>query len=170
LTPAEGSGSFEGPPAALFGPSDAIVADALRTQIQDALNRARKERDRHRTLVLSTTLSEVRNQEIHEGGEAGDETVREVVARAVKQRREAAELMRSGGREELARREEEEAAILAEFLPPPLEEPEVRAMIREIVADGADQMGPVMGRLMPRIKGRFDGKEANRLVREELEA
>lgn len=144
------------------------MSDSLRKQLQDALNQARKNRDKLRTLVLSTVLSEVRNEEIQTRGDAEDELVTTVLTRAVKQRREAAEQMRSGGRAELAEREEEEARILGEFLPPPLEEDDVRAMIREIVADGADQMGAVMGRLMPRIKGRFDGKEANRLVREEL--
>ena len=144
------------------------MSDSLRKQLQDALNQARKDRDKLRTLVLSTVLSEIRNEEIQTRGDAGDELVTTVLTRAVKQRREAAEQMRSGGRAELAEREEEEVRILGEFLPPPLEEDDVRAMIREIVAEGADQMGAVMGRLMPRIKGRFDGKEANRLVREEL--
>jgi len=145
------------------------VPDPLRKQLQDALNRARKERDRLRTVVLSTVLSEVRNEEIQaRGEEGGDEMVTTVLTRAVKQRREAADQMRRGGREELALREEEESRILSEFLPPALEEDEVRAMIRELVDGGSDEMGAVMGRLMPRIKGRFDGREANRLVREEL--
>lgn len=145
------------------------MPDPLRTQLRQALDRARRERDRLRTLVLSTALSEVRNAEIEAGAEADDAQVVEVLSRAVRQRREAAEQMREGGRDELASREEEEARILSEFLPPPLDEDAVRAMIREILAEGADQMGAVMGRLMPRIKGRFDGREANRLVREELE-
>jgi uncharacterized protein len=144
------------------------LADPLKAQLQEALNRARKERDRLRILVLSTVLSEIRNEEIRARGEADDELVTTVLTRAVKQRREAAEQMRQGGREELALKEEDEARILGEFLPPALDEEEVRAMIREMLAAGADQMGAVMGRLMPRIKGRFDGKEANRLVREEM--
>lgn len=94
--------------------------------------------------------------------------VRAVLARGIKQRRDAAEQMRSGGREELARHEEEEAEVLSGFLPPGLSEEEVRAIVRTIVAEGPAEMGPVMGRLMPRIRGRFDGKEANRIVREEL--
>ncbi len=44
----------------------------------------------------------------------------------------------------------------------------MRDIVREILAGGADQMGQVMGQLMPRIRGRFDGKEANRIVREEM--
>jgi uncharacterized protein YqeY len=76
--------------------------------------------------------------------------------------------MRAGGREELAEKEESEAEMLAGYLPESLSEDEVREMIQEIVAKGPREMGPVMGQLMPRLKGRFDGKEANRIVREVL--
>lgn len=144
------------------------MSSELKQRLQDDLKSARKGKDRLRTLVISTTLSEVRNHEIAQGGEADDDDVIEVVARAVKQRREAAEQMRDGGREELAEKEEKEAEILSEYTPPPLSEEEVRAMVREAIAGGADSVGPVMGRIMPRLRGRFDGKEANRIVREEL--
>ncbi len=141
------------------------LADRLRSD----LNAARKERDRARTLLLTTTISEVRNREIELGRAASDEDVIEVVNRAIKRRREAAEQMRAGGREELAVKEEAEAEQLAEYLPPGLGEDEVRALVRDAIAAGAANVGAVMGRIMPAIKGRFDGREANRLVREELE-
>lgn len=144
------------------------MSESLKHQLEQELTRARKARDRLRTTVLSSTLAELRNLEIEERSEADDPMVRRVLARAVKQRREAAEQMRSGGREELATKEEEEARILTAFLPEPLAAEEVRAMVREIIEDGVSQMGAVMGRLMPRIQGRFDGGEANRIVREEL--
>lgn len=141
----------------------------LKARLQNDLGEARKSRDKVRTLVLSTTLSELRNREIDERREVGDTEVQEVVSRAIKQRRDAAEQMRAGGRPELAEKEEAEAEILKAYLPEQLSPDEVRAMIREIVEGGATAMGAVMGQLMPRIKGRFDGKEANALVREALE-
>jgi uncharacterized protein len=119
-------------------------------------------------VVLTSTLSELRNREIDTRRSADDAMVLEVLARGIKQRRDAAEQMRAGGREELARHEEEEAEVLASFLPAALGEEEVRAVVREIISEGPAEMGPVMGKLMPRIRGRFDGKEANRIVREEL--
>ncbi|MBW3534296.1 MAG: GatB/YqeY domain-containing protein [Gemmatimonadetes bacterium] len=146
------------------------MSSELKSRLQADLNRARKERDRQRTLILGTTISEIRNREIDQGREAGDEDVLDVLTRAVKQRREAADQMRSGGREELAAKEESEAVVLQEYMPEPLAEDEVRALVREAIADGATDMGAVMGRVMPRLKGRFDGKEANRIVREELGA
>jgi uncharacterized protein len=144
------------------------VSESLKAQLERQMKEARKARDRLRTTVLSSTLSELKNAEIEEGREADDEMVKRVLTRALKQRKEAADQMRSGGREELARKEEEEAEILSAFLPPPLDEAEVRARVREIIRAGTTEMGPVMGELMPRIRGRFDGKEANRIVREEL--
>jgi uncharacterized protein YqeY len=64
--------------------------------------------------------------------------------------------------------EEAQAAVLQGYLPEGLSGDEVRAMVRAAIADGATEMGPLMGRIMPHIRGRFDGKEANRIVREEL--
>jgi uncharacterized protein YqeY len=144
------------------------VSGELKARLRGDLNAARKAREKLRTLVLSTTLSELRNREIELGREADDQDVTLVLAGAVKRRREAAEQMRAGGRPELAEREESEAEILSAYLPAGLSEEEVRVMIRGILDEVGQELGPVMGRLMPRIKGRFDGKEANRIVREEL--
>lgn len=146
------------------------MSSDLRSRLQSDLNAARKERDKSRIVLLTMTLSELRNREIEKRGELTDEEAVEVVTRALKQRREAADQMRKGGREELAAKEDGEAEILQGYLPEPLSEDEVWGYVREIVAGGAEGVGPVMGRLMPKIKGRFDGKEANRIVREELEA
>jgi len=144
------------------------LASDLKQRLQKDLDRARKAREKLTTLVLSSTLSELRNWEIENGREAGDEDVRQVLSRARKQRNEAADQMRQGGRSELAEREEQEAAILQEYLPPPLTEDEVRILVRAAIGEGAGDVGPVMGRIMSQIQGRFDGKEANRIVREEL--
>lgn len=140
----------------------------LKTKLRDDANAARRERDKLRTLVLTTTLSELKNREIEVGREATDEDVLEVVTRAIKKRREAAEQIRAAGRTELADKEEQEAALLQVYLPPSLSEDEVRALVREIVAGGANAIGPVMGQLVPRIKGRYDTRDANRIVREVL--
>lgn len=146
------------------------MSTQLKERLQSDLNQARRDRDRARTLLLSTTLSEIRNREIELGRELTDDDVIEVLARSIKQRRDAAAQMREGGRPELAEREESEAAGLSDYLPEPYSDDDVRTMVRELVDEGVTQMGAVMGRLMPRLKGRFDGKEASRIVREELSA
>ncbi len=144
------------------------MAETLKERIRHDLNESRKARDREHTELLSTTLSEIRNREIEVGHELGDEEVVGVLASAIKRRKEAAEQMHAGHRDELAQKEEREAAVLQGYMPSALGEAEVRAMVREAMAAGANNLGLVMKALAPRIKGRFDGKEANRIVREEL--
>ncbi|MGB1657638.1 MAG: GatB/YqeY domain-containing protein [Longimicrobiales bacterium] len=144
------------------------MSSALKDRIQTDLNHARKGRDKLRTLVLSTLLADIKNKEIDARGDVDDEGVVQVVSKAIKQRRDASEQMRSAGRGELADQEDAQAEVLSEYLPEGMSEDEVRAIIREIIDSGVDQMGPLMGQVMPRIRGRFDGKEANRIVREEL--
>jgi uncharacterized protein len=141
---------------------------SLKSRLQGDLTVSRKSRDKLRTRVLSTVLSDLKNREIAAKAELDDAAVQEVVSRAIKQRKDAAEQMRGGGREDLAAGEEAEVALLVDYLPPQLSEEDVRTMIRDAVSGGADNMGAVMGRVMPQLKGCFDGKEANRLVREEL--
>jgi uncharacterized protein len=140
----------------------------LGERLRADLNSARKERDRLRTSVLSMTLSELRNREIELGRSATDDDVQEVVNRAVKRRREAAEQIRAAGREEHAAREDLEATVLTSYLPQQLTETEVRSLVRDAVVAGAANVGAVMSAVMPKLKGRFDGREANRIVREEL--
>ena len=140
----------------------------LAERIRDDLNVARRERDKLRTTVLTTMLSEIRNKEIEVQHPLTDDEVVEVVNRQIKRRREAAEQMRGGGREELAQKEEQEAELLKAYLPQQLSEEEARAIIREAVDAGAGDVGAVMKAVMPKLKGRFDGKETNRLVREAL--
>jgi uncharacterized protein YqeY len=144
------------------------VPSDLKLRIQADLNHARKQRDKARTLVLSTLLSEIRNKEIDERGDTDDDGVVQVISRAIKQRKDASQQMRDAGREELAAVEDAQAEVLSEYLPEGLSEDDVRALVRAAIAAGANQMGPLMAQVMPEIRGRFDGKEANRIVREEL--
>ena len=146
------------------------MSSELQSRVRSDLVTARKARDKERTLVLSTVLSEFRNREIDSGDELSDDQAVQVVSKAIKQRRDAADQMRAAGREELAAHEEFQLDILKGYLPEGLSEDEVRALVRSIRETGVDGMGAVMGQLMPRIRGRFDGKEANRIVREELGA
>ena len=140
----------------------------LENRIREDLNNARRARDKQNTTLLSTLLSEIKNQRIEAGHELSDAEVIDVLTRAIKKRREAAEQMRAGNRVQLAETEEREAVALTAYLPPQLTEEDVRQMVRDAKAAGADNVGAVMKQLAPQIKGRFDGREANRIVREEI--
>jgi uncharacterized protein YqeY len=146
----------------------------LQTRIESAMRDAMRARDERRTSTLRMAMAAAHNRQIELGRPLTDEEVVEVLGRQVKQRRESIESFRAGGREERAQAEEAEAAILGEFLPEQLGEEELRAMVDEAVtqtgASGPSDLGRVMGALMPRTKGRADGKLVSDLVRQRLGA
>ena len=94
----------------------------------------------------------------------------EVLRKGVKTRRESIEQYEAANRPELAATEASQISVLEEFLPPAVDPEEIRAAVREAIAGGATDIGKVMGRILPRFKGRADGKVINTIVREELQA
>lgn len=86
----------------------------------------------------------------------------------MKTRRESIEAFRKGDREDLAAKEAAEIEILAEFLPEPLSDDELQALVDEAVgatgASGPRDLGKVMGWLAPRTRGRADGRRVSELV------
>ncbi len=140
----------------------------LKDSLREDMNAARRRQDKDRARLLSTILSDVRNREIEVGHELDDAETVEVLAKALKLRREAAESMES--RPELAEKELAEAEVLKGYMPPQLGEEEIRQIVQEAVDGGASNMGAVMGKVMPQVKGRADGREVNRIVREVLES
>ena len=149
-----------------MSPAASSVAEALRA----AMNAARKAQDKDRTLVLGTILASLKNREIDLRRPATDEEVVEVLRKGIKIRREAIEQYRAGGRTDLADAEQAQIAVLEEFLPPAVDPDEIRAAVREVIAGGTKELGKVMGQVVPRYKGRADGKLINQIVREELQA
>ena len=132
------------------------------------MNEARKQRDQARTLLLSTILSDLQNREIELKHPATDDDAAEVLRRGVKRRRESIEAYEKGQREDLAARERAEVKMLEEYLPAAVSPDEIRAAVRDAIAGGAKEMGPLMAKVMPQFKGRADGKVVNQIVREEL--
>jgi uncharacterized protein YqeY len=145
------------------GPS---LAEALR----GAMNAARKAQDKDRTLVLGTILANLRNREIDLRRPASDDEVVDVLRKGIKLRREAIEQYRAAGRQDLADSEQAQIKVLEEFLPPEVDPAEIRAAVREAIGAGAKDIGKVMSQVLPRYKGRADGKLINQIAREELQA
>ena len=134
------------------------------------MNEARKQRDQARTILLSTILSDVKNREIELGHTPTDDETADVLRRGIKKRRESVEVYEKAGRTEAAAVEANEITILEGYLPAAVSAEEIRAVVRAAIAGGAGDMGKVMGAVMPKFKGRADGKLVNQIVREELAA
>jgi uncharacterized protein YqeY len=145
------------------------VADLAAT-LRAALVAARKSQSKDRTLVLSTILANLKNRELELKRAAGDADVVDVLRKGIKLRREAAEQYGRAERQDLADAESAQIRILEEFLPAEADPAEIRAAVREAIAGGARDIGKVMGAVLPRFKGRADGKAVNQIAREELAA
>ena len=134
------------------------------------MNAARKAQDKDRTLVLGTILANLKNREIELRHPPTDEDVLEVLRKGIKTRRESVDQYTAANRPELAEIERKQIVVLEEFLPPAVDPEEIRAAVRSAIAGGAKDIGKVMGQVLPRFKGRADGKVINQIVREELQA
>jgi uncharacterized protein YqeY len=142
----------------------------LASNLRAALNAARKAQDKERTLVLGTIIANLKNREIELRRPATDEETVEVLRKGIKIRREAVEQYTAAGRQDLAATETAQIGVLEEFLPPAVDPGEIRAAVRNAIAGGAKDVGKVMSQVMPKYKGRADGKLINQIVREELQA
>jgi uncharacterized protein YqeY len=145
---------------------------SLQERVQTDIAAAMRAGDSLRRDVLRMVASAAYNVEKREGRPLTDDEYLAVLSREVKSRRESVEAFRAGGREDLAVREEAEIAVITEYLPAALSEDEIRALIDEAIATtGATSprdMGKVMGWLVPRTRGRADGKRVSELVVQSL--
>ena len=137
-------------------------------QIDKDTIKALKSGDKERLTVLRGLKSALKYKQIDSGEELTDKKALEVLATAAKQRRDSIEQFRQGGRDDLAQQEESELEIILTYLPKQLSEDELRqlaeAAIAEVGADSPKQMGLVMKALMPKVKGKADGKMLSKLI------
>jgi uncharacterized protein YqeY len=141
-------------------------------RIEDELKSAMRERDTVRRDALRLILTSLRSAEKELQRPLSEQEELQVLQRERKRRIEAAEAFREGGSEERAAAEEQELAVLEEFMPEPLSEEELEAIIDDAIAEnGATSMrdlGRVMADVMPQVAGRADGGDVSQLVREKL--
>jgi uncharacterized protein YqeY len=146
----------------------------LKKQFQQDLTTAMKQRDELTTSTLRMLLSAVTTEEVagSEARELSDDEVIRVVNREARKRREAAEAFSAGNRPEQAQRELDEETVLARYLPAPLTEEELTALVAEAIAEsGATtprDMGLVMKSVQPKVAGRADGKRVSDEVKRQL--
>jgi uncharacterized protein YqeY len=145
---------------------------SMKQRLASEMTEALKAGQKVRLSTLRLLAAAVKNREVELRRELTDDEFVEVVGRQVKQRRDSIEAYAGARREDLAGREREEQAILQAYLPEPLSEAEVDALVDEALAttraSGPGDMGKVMGTLMAMAKGRVDGKAVQAKVRARL--
>ena len=142
-------------------------------RIDTDLKTAMKSKDELRLGVLRMLKSELKYKAIDTGNDLSEEDTIAVLSSASKKRNEAMEEYRRGGREDLAERELAEYQIIKEYLPEQLSEDELKSLVKKSIEEtGAVSMkdlGTVMKELMPKVRGRADGKTVNIVVRSILQ-
>jgi uncharacterized protein YqeY len=151
----------------------------LKERLEQDMKAALRAKDAPRLNCIRMLRSQLQAREVALRAERGrDYQLEETEAQAAiaayaKQRRDSIESYRAGGREELAVAEEQELAIVGEYLPRQLAEPELREVVRQVIAESGlrtqKDMGAVMRQVLGRVKGAADGALVNRIVREFLE-
>jgi len=148
---------------------------SLKDQLVEDMKAAMKDKEagKLRLSVIRMARAAIKNAEIDKKKEFGDEEVIEVLAREAKQRRDAIEEYLKAGRQDIVEQLQEEIKVLMGYLPEQMSREEITALVHEVItrvgAKDQKDMGKVMGALMPKVKGRADGKLVNQIVKEALE-
>ncbi len=141
-------------------------------QITQDLKAAMKAGDTQKRGVLRLMLAAFKQAEVDRQKELSAEDALAILMTEAKKRREAIEEMEKAGREELAAQERYELSVIEAYLPQQMSREEIEQLVREVIAEvGATtpkDMGRVMKAIMPRVKGKADGKLVNGIVRELL--
>ena len=144
----------------------------MKSKLADDMKQAMRDKDTLRRDVIRYLRSEVRNQEIKDQKELDDAGVIQVLSRQAQQRRDSIEIYRDAERHDLVDKEESELSVIAAYLPQQLTSAEIADLVRQVVAEvgatGPDDMGKVMGAIMPRVRGKAEGREVNSVVRQTL--
>lgn len=163
---------------------------SFKEKLQEDLTAALKAREGLKRVVLSSLLSYIHNkeiekrsteakktpnasiQELEKASELTEEETLKTVQSEIKKRKEAIELYEKGSRFELAQKEKDEIQILSQYAPEQMAEGELRRIVKEAVSEtGAKEMkniGKVIASVMAKARGRADGSEVSKIVKEEL--
>jgi len=146
----------------------------LKQRIEQDMKLAQKSGDRLKLSLTRLLKSDIRYKEIEKSKELLDEEVLEVLSSSAKKHRDSIERFKKGGREDLSKKEEEELNLILGYMPAQFNSEELERLVEEsmteVGAEGEKDIGKVMKALMPKVKGRADGKMVNLLVSSKLKA
>ena len=147
---------------------------SLMEKLTADMKEAMKQGEKERLSVIRLVRGAVRQAEIDGKKTLSDDEIIGVITKEVKMRRDSIEEFERGGRSDLVEKTQAEIAILMPYLPAQLSPDEVRQLVETAVAEvgatTAKDMGKVMEALMPKLKGRADGKLVNQIVRAYLQS
>ena len=140
------------------------VKDTLSNDLKEAM----RQKDVLRRSVIRMLSAEIHNQEIEDKKELDDEAVLRVLTKQAKQRRESIESFEIGGRDDLVQKEKSELEIILSYLPEQMDTDSIRRIVQESIDEtgviDVQSIGRVMRVVMPKVKGRADGRVVQKLA------
>ena len=141
----------------------------LRERLQNDLKEAMKSGDSEKRGVLRMVMAAIKQVEVDSRTTLTPEGVQDVLMRQIKQRQESIADFGRAGRDDSVAEERSQLKILESYLPQQMSRAEIESLAKPIIAElgltGPKAMGQVMGKLMPLVKGKADGKLVNDVVR-----
>ncbi|KTD88330.1 GatB/YqeY domain-containing protein [Paenibacillus etheri] len=145
----------------------------LSERLNEDMKQAMKSKDKFTLSTIRMVRSTIKYLEIDLKRTLDDNEVLDILSREIKQRKDALQEFESAGREELAASTKAEIGIIIKYLPEQLSEEEIKAIVQQTIqetgASSKSEMGKVMSALMPKVKGRADGKLVNQAVQQFLQ-
>ena len=138
-------------------------------EIRQAMVEAMKAKDKDRKDTLSMLLAALKNKAIDKRADLTEEEETQVVLKEIKQTKESLELT-PADRTDLIEDYKKRLAVLEEFAPKMMDADEIKAIVADVLADlaieapTAKDKGRIMKDLMPKVKGKADGKIVNEIV------
>ena len=146
---------------------------SLKQKLQEDLKSSMKNKDAIKKSVITLIRSSIKQYEVDNRVELQDDEIVDLIAKQLKQTRDSREEFAKAGRDDLVSKAEAEIEVLKEYLPQQLSEEELNeiviATISEVGATSMKDMKQIMSSIMPKVKGRADGKLINELVRKNLQ-
>ncbi|RMF58262.1 MAG: GatB/YqeY domain-containing protein [Calditrichaeota bacterium] len=144
----------------------------LEKRLMDDMKEALKAGDKLRLETIRSLRAQIKNAQIAAGKELSEEELIQVLMSAAKKRKESIEQFKAVGREDRAEEESRELEIIESYLPKQMTAEEIQALVEQVItevgASSPKDLGKVMGAIMPRVKGKADGKLVQQIVREKL--
>ena len=146
---------------------------SLKQKLQEDLKSSMKNKDAIKKSVITLIRSSIKQYEVDNRVELQDDEIVDLIAKQLKQTRDSREEFAKAGRDDLVSKAEAEIEVLKEYLPQQLSEEELNEIvistISEVGANSMKDMKKIMTSIMPKVKGRADGKLINELVKKNLQ-
>jgi uncharacterized protein len=140
----------------------------IKQQLTENMKSAMKAQQKDKLMTIRSLLSEIKNAEI-DGGEDSDAAAQKIVARMIKQWKDALNDYEKASREDLVLETKGKIKVLEEYMPEQMTDEDVREIAKGIIDNSpVKDFGPLMGQVMKKVAGKADGARVSVVIKELL--